>query len=74
MMQECSALRGLSLFLKMFPISNTGVIYFGHRLLSLPQTWLLSRHGVLLLPTCLPGLESLQALCRINSNAVLSLF
>ena len=32
------------------------------------------RHGVLLLPTCLPGLESPQALRRINSNAVLSLF
>ena len=41
-------------------------IYFGHSSLSLPQTWLLFRHGVLLLPTCLPGLESLQALCRIK--------
>ena len=49
-------------------------LYFGHRSLSLPQTWLLFRHGVLLLPTCLPGLESPQALCRIKSNAVLSLF
>ena len=49
-------------------------IYFGHRSLSLPQTWLLFRRGVLLLPTCLPGLESPQALRRIKSNAVLSLF
>ena len=48
--------------------------YFGHRSPSLPQTWLLFRHGVLLPPTCLPGLESPQALRRIKSNAVLSLF
>ena len=32
------------------------------------------RHGVPLLPTCLPGLESPQVLHRIKSNAVLSLF
>ena len=31
-------------------------------------------HGVLLPPTCLPGLKSPQALRRIKSNAVLSLF
>ena len=49
-------------------------IYFGHHSLSLSQTWLLFRHGALLLPTCLPGLESPQVLCRIKSNAVLSLF
>ena len=49
-------------------------IYFGHCSLSLPQIWLLFRHGVLLLPPCLLGLESPQALCRIKSNAVLSLF
>ena len=47
-------------------------IYFGHSSLSLPQTGLLFRHGVLL-PTCLPGLEKPQELCRIDSNAVLSL-
>ena len=35
---------------------------------------LLFRHGVLLLPTCLPGLESLKALSRIKWNVVLSLF
>ena len=69
-------LRGLSLFFKILPISNTGFycIYFAHRSLSLPQTWLLFRHGVLLLPTRLPGLESLQPLRGIKSNAVLSLF
>ena len=44
-------------------------IYLGHRSLSLPQTWLLFRHGVLLLSTCLPGLESPQTLRRIKSNA-----
>ena len=48
--------------------------YFGHRSPSLRQTWLLFRHGVLLPPTCLLGLESPQALRRIKSNAVLSLF
>ena len=47
---------------------------FGHRSLSLPQSWLLFQHGVLLLPTWLPGLKSPQAPCRIKSNAVLSLF
>ena len=58
------------MFFKILPIS----IYLGHRSLSLPQTWLLFQHGVLLLPTCLSGLESPQALCRIKLNAVLSLF
>ena len=48
-------------------------IYFGCQSLSLPQTWCLSQHGVLLLPTCLPGLKRPQALCRINSNVVLPL-
>ena len=32
-------------------------IYLGHRSLSVPQTWLLFRDGLLLLPTSLPGLE-----------------
>ena len=41
--------------------------------LSLPQTWLLFWHEVLLVPTCLLGLESCQVLRRIDSNAVLSL-
>ena len=72
-------LRGLSLFFKIPPISNTlhqrlCCIYFGHRSLSWTQTWLLLWHGVLLVPTCLPWLESLQVLCRIKSNAVLFLF
>ena len=67
-------LRGLSLFFKILPISNAGdsaayilatVRFFYPKLF---------RHGVLLLPTCLPGLESPQALHRIKSNAVLSLF
>ena len=50
------------------------VTYFGHRSISLPQTWLLFRRGVLLLPSLLPGLESPQVLRKIKSNAVLSLF
>ena len=33
-----------------------------------------SNNGVLLLATCLPGLESPLALCRTHSNAVFSLF
>ena len=59
-------LRALSLFFKILPISNVGdyCIYFGHRSLSLPQTWLLFRHEVLLPPTCLPGLES-QIKCSV---------
>ena len=70
-------LRGLNLFFKNsshFQHWRLCCIYFGHRSLSLPQTWLLFWHGVLLLPTCLPGLESPQALRRTNSNAVFSLF
>ena len=62
---------------KILPISNTGdsiaynvgTIHFLY-----PKPWLLSRRGVLLPPTCLPGLESPQALRRIKSNAVLSFF
>ena len=53
------------MFFKIIPISNMGdfiALYYGHRSLSLPQTWLLFRHGVLLLPTCLLGLESSQEL------------
>ena len=71
-------LEGWACFSKCFPFPipywHLCCIYFVHCSLSLPQTWLLFRHGVLLLPTCLPGLESPQALRRINSNAVLSLY
>ena len=45
-------------------------MYFGHRSLPLPQTWLLFQHGVLHLPTCLLGLESIQSLHWTISNAV----
>ena len=70
-------LRRLSLFFKILSHLQHWClccIYFGHHSLSLLQTWLLFRHGILLLPTCLSGLESPQALRRINSNAVVSLF
>ena len=71
-------LRGLSLFFKILPVSNTGdsiaYILVTVHFLYLPQTWFLFRHGVLLPPTCLLGLESPQALRKIKSNAVLSLF
>ena len=69
-------LKGLSLFFKI--LSKHWClcgIYFVYCSLSLLlQTWLLIRHGVLLLPTCLPGLERPQALIGINSNAMLSFF
>ena len=48
--------------------------YLGHQSLPVPQAWLLFWHGVLLLLTCLSGLESSQVLHRINSNAALSPF
>ena len=70
-------LRAVSLFFKILPISNVGdsIAYIiGHRSLSLPKTWFLFRHEVLLSPTCLPGLESPQALRRMKSNAVFSFF
>ena len=38
------------------------------------QIWFLFEYWVLLLPTCLPGLKSPQAIRRTNWNAVLSLF
>ena len=52
-------------------------IYFGHRSLSrIPNLALFLTWSTtcVLLPTCLLGLESLQALRRTNSNAVFSLF
>ena len=58
-------LRGLSLFLKMFPISNIAAY------ISVPLNL---APFLTLSTTCLPGLESPQVLRWINSNAVLSLF
>ena len=70
-------LSGLSLFLKMFPISNTGrsgVYILATVQFLYPKLGSFFRHGVLLLPTCLLWLESPQSLCRTNSNSVFSLF
>ena len=76
--QLCSKYKNLmslqhwACFFKLLPISNTGdstayILATVHFLY--PKLGSFFRHGALLLPTCLQGLES-----RIKSNAVLSLF
>ena len=55
----------------LFP--HTDCIYFGHCLLSLPQTWLLFRHGVLLLPTCLPDSKVAKRFVGLNQTSTIPL-
>ena len=45
--------------------------YLGHRSHSVPQIWLLFLHGVLVLATCLPGLESQQGLLQVQCSPLL---
>ena len=59
---------------KLASLSDLCCIYFDHHSLYVPQTWLLFWHGVLLPPTFLLRLESLQVLRRTNSNVVFSLY
>ena len=68
-------LRGLSLFLKFFPFPTLATllqIFWPPFTFSTP-TWLLFQHGVILLPTCLPGLKGLnQMQCSLSFDWNLS--
>ena len=71
-------LRKLSFFSKFFPFQTLTSISAADILATVrflyPKLGPCFRHKVLLLSTCLPGLESPQVLHRTNSNAVFSIF